>query len=151
MKIKTIKIHNFRSIKEQSFDLINYSLLVGVNESGKSNIIDAIRVFYDDLKFNKDKDWPKFTTSDNESWIEIKFLLSDEEFNNLKEEYKQENNKEKFFIVRKYLNHPTKIQSGSSDIYGYEKGILSDNFFYGWKNVAKGKLGDVLYLSLIHI
>jgi len=149
MKIKTIKIHNFRSIAEQSFDLVNYSLLVGANDSGKSNIIDAIRVFYDDLKFNEDKDWPKFTTSDNESWIEIKFLLSDEEFNNLKEEYKQENNKEKFFIVRKYLKHPTKIQSGSSNIYGYEKGSLSDNFFYGWKNVAKGKLGDVLYIPAV--
>jgi predicted ATP-dependent endonuclease of OLD family len=149
MKIKTVKIHNFRSIEERSFDLVNYSLLVGANDSGKSNIIDAIRVFYDDLKFNEDKDWPKFTTSDNESWIEIKFLLSDEEFNNLKEEYKQEDNKEKFFIVRKYLKHPTKIQSGSSNIYGYEKGSLSDNFFYGWKNVAKGKLGDVLYIPAV--
>jgi predicted ATP-dependent endonuclease of OLD family len=62
MKIKSLKIHNFRSIKEQSFDLTDYSLLVGANDSGKSNTIDAIRVFYDDLKFSEEKDWPKFTT-----------------------------------------------------------------------------------------
>ena len=100
MKIKRLTIHNFRSIKEQSFDLIDYSLLVGVNDSGKSNIIDAVRMFYDDLKFSEEKDWPKFNTDDNESWIEIKFLLSDEEFNNLKEEYRQKDQGENFFIVR---------------------------------------------------
>ena len=53
MKIKSLKIHNFRSIKEQSFDLTDYSLLVGANDSGKSNTIDAIRVFYDDLTKKK--------------------------------------------------------------------------------------------------
>lgn len=146
MKIKKIKIHNFRSIKEQSFDLMIYSLFVGANDSGKSNIIDAIRVFYDDLKFGEDKDWPKFSTGDNESWIEVTFLLSDDEFNNLKKEYKQEDSEVRFFIIRKYLKHPTKVQSGSSNVYGYEEGTLSDNLFYGWKNVAKGKLGDILYI-----
>jgi len=131
MKIKTIKIHNFRSIEEQSFDLTDYSLLVGSNDSGKSNIIDAIRIFYDDLKFNEEKDFPKLTVKDEESWIEIKFLLTEEEFDNLKEEYRQENDSEKYFVVRRYLKHPTKVQSGSSNIYGYENGKLSENFFYG--------------------
>ncbi len=149
MIIKTIKIHNFRSIKEQSFDLTSYSLFVGANDSGKSNIIDALRVFYDDLKFNEEDDWPKFVTGDDESWIEVKFLLSGEEFNNLKEEYKQEDGEGKFFIIRKCLKHSTKVQSGSSNVYGYEKGTLSDNLFYGWKNVAKGKLGDVLYIPAV--
>lgn len=149
MKIQSVKIHNFRSIKEQSFDLTNYSLLVGANDSGKSNIIDAIRVFYDDLKFNEEKDWPKITTYDDESWIEIKFLLSDGEFNNIKNEYKQEDNEKKFFTVRKYLKHKSKVQSGSSNVYGYENGQLSDNFFYGWKNVAKGKLGNILYIPAV--
>lgn len=149
MKIQSVKIHNFRSIKEQSFDLTDYSLLVGANDSGKSNIIDAIRVFYDDLKFNEEKDWPKITTNDDESWIEIKFLLSDEEFNNIKNEYKQDDNEKKFFTVRKYLKHKSKVQSGSSNVYGYENGQLSDNFFYGWKNVAKGKLGNILYIPAV--
>jgi predicted ATP-dependent endonuclease of OLD family len=149
MKIKTIKIHNFRSVKEQSFDLTDYSLLVGSNDSGKSNIIDAIRVFYDDLKFNEEKDWPKFSVDDDESWIEIKFLLSAEEFQNLKKEYKQKEGEEKFFVVRKYLKHQFKVQSGSSNIYGYEQGKLSDNLFYGWKNVAQGKLGDILYIPAV--
>jgi predicted ATP-dependent endonuclease of OLD family len=123
--------------------------LVGANDSGKSNIIDAIRVFYDDLKFNAERDLPKFKRGDEESWIEIKFILTDEEFNNLKDEYQQQINGEKFFIVRKYLNHSTKVQSGSSNIYSYENGELSDNFFYGWKNVAQGKLGNILYIPAV--
>ncbi len=149
MKIETITIHNFRSIKHQAFDLANHSLLVGANDSGKSNVIDTLRTFWDDTKFNEEKDWPKFPVDDEESWIEIKFLLANDEFNNLKKEYQQKNDSENFFVVRKYLKHPTKVQSGSSNIYGYENGNLSDNFFYGWKNVAKGKLGDILYIPAV--
>ena len=76
-------------------------------------------------------------------------MLTNDEFNNLKEEYQQGNGSEKFFVVRKYLKHATKVQSGSSNIYGYESGELSGNFFYGWKNVAKGKLGDILYIPAV--
>jgi len=149
MKIKKITIHNFRSIKHQTFDLTDYSLLVGANDSGKSNIIDILGIFYDDVKYNEEIDWPKFSVADEESWIEIKFLLTNDEFNNLKKEYQQEENGEKYFVVRKYLKHQKKVQGGSSNIYGYENGVLSENFFYGWKNVAKGKLGDILYIPAI--
>ncbi len=149
MKIKTITIHNFRSIKHQTFNLLDYSLLVGANDSGKSNIIDVLRIFYDDTKFNEEKDWPKFPVDDDESWIEINFSLTNDEFKNLKKEYQQENGSEEFFVVRRYLKHATKVQGGSSNIYGYEGGKLSDNFFYGWKNVAKGKLGDILYIPAV--
>jgi hypothetical protein len=42
MKATSIIIHNFRSIIQAEINLDNYSLLVGTNNSGKSNIIDAI-------------------------------------------------------------------------------------------------------------
>lgn len=47
MKITKIKIENFKSIKEIEFDLKKYgssyaTILVGINESGKSNILDAM-------------------------------------------------------------------------------------------------------------
>ena len=89
MKIKKITIHNFRSIKNQSFDLLGYSLLVGANNSGKTNIIDALRIFYEREKWDKD-DFPKFKTDDQESWIEVEFSLVEDEFTGLREEYKQE-------------------------------------------------------------
>jgi len=142
MKIKKISIHNFRSIKNQNFKLLDYSLLVGANNSGKTNIIDALRVFYEKEKWNKD-DFPKFETDDQESWIEVEFCLTDDEFSGLREEYKQEKN---ILKVRKYLKHPERVKSNQSNIYGYEKGVLSNNLFYGAKNISEAKIGDVVYI-----
>ena len=142
MKIKTIKIHNFRSVKEQDFDLLSYSLLVGANNSGKTNIIDVLRIFYEKEKWDKD-DFPKFETDDQESWIEIEFYLTDEEFSSLREEYKQKGN---FLKVRKYLKHPGRVKSNQSNIYGYEKGDFSKNLFYDAKNISEAKIGDVIYI-----
>ena len=144
MKIKKITLHNFRSIKEQIFTLSDYSLLIGANNSGKTNIIDALRIFYEKEKFDKE-DFPKFEPHDQESWIEIEFHLIDDEFANLKDEYKQENNTLK---VRKYSksSDPNRVRVRQSNIYGYEGGNLSDNLFYGAKNISEAKLGDVVYI-----
>lgn len=142
MKIKKITIHNFRSIKDQNFNLLGYSLLVGANNCGKTNIIDVLRIFYEKEKWDKD-DFPKFETDDQESWIEVEFFLTDDEFLGLKEEYKQEKD---ILKVRKYLKHPDRVKSNQSNIYGYEKGQLSDNLFYGAKNISEAKIGDVIYI-----
>jgi len=144
MKIKKITLHNFRSVKEQTFKLKDYSLLIGANNSGKTNIIDALRIFYEKGKFDRE-DIPKFDTDDEESWIEIEFNLTDDEFVNLKDEYRQKNNTLK---VRKYLKSSIsdRVRSGQSNIYGYKGSNLSDNLFYGAKNISEAKLGDVVYI-----
>ncbi len=144
MKIKTVTIHNFRSIKEATLSLNAYSLLIGANNSGKTNVIDALRIFYEKEKFDKE-DFPKFKTDDQETWIEIEFHLTDNEFENLKDEYKQSNNTLK---VRKYLksSQSDRVKSNQSNIYGYEGGALSNNLFYGAKNISEAKLGDVVYI-----
>ena len=144
MKIKSITIHNFRSIKRKAFNLNDYSLLIGANNSGKTNVIDALRIFYEKEKFDKE-DIPKFETDDQEIWIEIEFHLADDEFENLKDEYRQDNNSLK---VRKYLksSQSDRVKSRQSNIYGYEGGTLSNNLFYGAKNISEAKLGDVVYI-----
>ena len=60
MQIRTVTIHNFRSIVDGRFSLNDYSLLIGANNSGKSNIIDALRVFYekDGYKYDPKRDRP---------------------------------------------------------------------------------------------
>jgi len=144
MKIKIITIHNFRSIKEQILNLMDYSLLIGANNSGKTNVIDAIRIFYEKDQFDKE-DITKFETDDQESWIEIEFHLTNDEFANLRDDYKQPNNTLK---VRKYLksSEPNRVRTNQSNIYGYEGGNLSNNLFYGAKNISEAKLGDVVYI-----
>ena len=146
MQINSLKIHNFRSIKDTFFDLYDYSILVGANNAGKTNILTALRIFYEDkINFNEKTDFPKVKTDDNESWIDIEFLLQSNESKNLKDEYKIPGN---LLKVRKYLksDDKNKVKSKQSNIYAYEKGILSENLFYGAKNIGQTKLGTILYI-----
>lgn len=144
MKIRTVLLHNFRSIKDTRIDLEDYSLLVGENNAGKTNVITALRIFYEDhgIKFDENRDFPKFTT-DDESWIELEFLTTAEEQATLKEGYKSKDNVLK---VRRYLKHNQHVKSSQSNIYGYENGTLSTNLFYGAKNISQAKLGKVIYI-----
>jgi putative ATP-dependent endonuclease of the OLD family len=43
MKIQTLSIKNFRSIKELVIELPNICALVGPNNAGKTNILEAMR------------------------------------------------------------------------------------------------------------
>lgn len=45
--VKNIKINNFRSLKQVSIELDKYTILVGKNNCGKSNIIQAIGLAFD--------------------------------------------------------------------------------------------------------
>ena len=150
MKIKKITIHNFRSIKEESFNLENFSLLIGENNSGKSNLINALRAFYenDGAKYKDSIDFPKFDTDDNESWVEIEYLTTNEEQTNLKNEYKS---KDKVLKVRRYFksSNVELVKADQSNIYAYESGILSQNLFYGAKNISQAKLGKVIFIPEI--
>lgn len=148
MKIHKVKIHNFRSIKDGTFYMNDYSLLIGENNAGKSNVFRALRVFYEHLKFDNKSDFPKFKTSDNESWIEIEFLTNQEEQETLKEEYKSS---DLLLKVRKILKSEqaefkTLIKSNQSNIFAYENGKLSTNYFYGAKNISQSKLGNIIYI-----
>jgi predicted ATP-dependent endonuclease of OLD family len=144
MKIRKVLLHNFRSIKDVKIDLDDYSLLIGENNAGKTNVITALRIFYEDhgVKFDESRDFPKFTT-DDESWVEIEFLTTEEEQGNLKEGYKSKDN---ILRVRRYLKSDQRVKSGQSNIYGYENGTLSANLFYGAKNISQAKLGKVIYI-----
>ena len=144
--IKSVIIHNFRSIKEAKFNPYDYAVLVGANNAGKSNVFTALRVFYEDeIKFNENTDFPKFQTEDEESWVEIEYLLTNDEYNNLKDEYRSPGN---ILKVRKYLKSDDKerVKANQSNIYGYENGILSKSLFYGAKNISEAKLGTVIYI-----
>jgi putative ATP-dependent endonuclease of the OLD family len=46
MKIKTIRLENFRSFRDETIDLNRYSCFVGPNGSGKSSVLAALNVFF---------------------------------------------------------------------------------------------------------
>lgn len=147
MKLIRIAIHNYRGIIDQTIKLQNYSLLAGANNAGKSTVIDAIRAFYekDGFKFQEKKDTPFKKANGKESWVELTFSLTDDEYNSLAEEYQ---NGQKLLRVRKFFLTPNNNQA--SKVFGYRKdGSLSDSPFYGAKNVQNGKFGNIIYIPAI--
>lgn len=148
MKAVELRIHNFRSICDLSIRLDNLSILVGANNAGKSTVIDAIRVFYGKLKFDSNKDFPQKGATDKESWIEIEYKPSDDEYEDLKDEYKSESNT---FKVRNYMTSEVLGVDGKhkSGLYAYVNGELSEDRFYGFKNVGQGKFGDIIYIPAV--
>ncbi|HRP03086.1 MAG TPA: AAA family ATPase [Candidatus Kapabacteria bacterium] len=148
MKLNKIKIHNFRSIIDGEFNLDNYCLLIGENNSGKSTIISALRILYEDsgIKYSDSRDFPKVGANDNESWIEIDFMTASDEQELLKDDYKSSDN---ILKIRKYFKHETLVKSNTSNIYAYENGVLSNNQFYGAKNISQAKIGSIIFIPEI--
>ncbi len=74
MYLSKIKIINFRGINLQELAFTRFSTLVGKNDCGKSTIINAIKLFFNDEKANR-KDF-NFYTKDTKD-IEIEIEVSD--------------------------------------------------------------------------
>lgn len=147
MKLNSIVIHNFRGMLDAVIIAFDYTLLVGANNSGKSTVIDAIRAFYekDGFKYKHDRDFPFIESTDAESWIELTFKLNDPENASLAAEYQTA---DRSVRVRKYFKVADKNREGT--IFGYKQdGKLSDEAFYGAKNVQSGKLGDIVFIPAV--
>lgn len=154
MKVIQIDLHNYRSIHDATYNLSEYSLLIGSNNAGKSTFVNAIRAFYekDGFKYVKDKDYPFDLRSETnrESWIDIQFQLTQEEHDVLADTYKLPNLRLK---VRKYFETIGKTHEGkpaAGQIFGYKpNGTINDSPFYGASNVQKGMLGNIIYIPAI--
>jgi len=149
VKAVEIKIHNFRSICDATISLADFGILVGVNNAGKTTVIDAIRAFYGKgVKFDKNRDFPHRGAQDEESWVEIEYKPSHDELETLKDDYKTDNGT---FRVRNYFYSNQKDKDGKSKSgpYAYVNGVLSEQRFYGFKNVGQGKFGEIIYIPAV--
>lgn len=146
MKITKIRIHNFRSILDAEIDAHDFLMFVGANNAGKSNVINALRCFYDDLKWSE-ADIPKCGNPDSKSWVEITFVLSDDEWVSLAEKYKEGVSVPQI-VLRRYFRGE-KAKSGQSNIYAIVNGIEKDEFFYGAKQVSAAKCGNIIYIPAL--
>lgn len=147
MRVTQVEIKNFRSITHSRIDLRDVSLIAGANNAGKSNVIDAVRMFYGDIKWSDGRDQPKFEVDDDESWVELEFSPSSEETEQLAEKYRTEAGT---FRVRNYIK-PSKGPDGKAraGYYAYVDGAISETLFYGAKNVASGKIGKIVYIPAV--
>jgi predicted ATP-dependent endonuclease of OLD family len=74
MYISKIIIKNYRGIKNESLDFDKFNTLIGKNDCGKSTIINAIKMFFNDEKASP-KDFNYYETENRD--IEIEVFLSD--------------------------------------------------------------------------
>ncbi len=148
MTIKEVKIHNFRGIRDVSFRMSDYTLLIGANNAGKSTVVDAIRCFYekDSCKFEEGRDLPKGVGNESvdSSWVEICYELAEDEKDSLKEAYRSDDCS---LRLRKYF-HPKEVEGRKSGFIYFVSAAneVSTDSFYGARNVQCGKLGNVIYI-----
>ena len=114
--------------------LQDYNLLIGANNSGKSNTINAIRAFYDDVKYDTSKHKPIVGETDEHCWVEITFQLTPDEYAALDAAYRVENNR---LRVRRIFYAPQGAQKPG--LYAYESTGLASKPY-------RGKLGKVIYI-----
>lgn len=69
MKIKTLEVKNWRSIKELKITAQDLMIIIGQNNHGKSNLLSAILFFFGEIK-PQDLD---FSQGSSELFVEIEF------------------------------------------------------------------------------
>ena len=86
IKIASIRIKNFRSIRNETIAAKDFNIFVGLNDAGKSNVLKALNLFFTDetdygKKFSFENDFsylfPKTSHSTKEIRITIKFEIPD--------------------------------------------------------------------------
>jgi len=70
MHISRITIKNYRGIRNQSLKFSKFNALIGKNDCGKSTVINAIKLFFDDSKATP-KDFNYYQSDDKNIEIEI--------------------------------------------------------------------------------
>lgn len=148
MKLRRLRIQNFRSVVATDIEIHDYTMIVGANNAGKSNIVAALRAFYEDFKHSGD-DLPKMKdVQTDESWVELTFDLSDIEWEGLADKYK-EGVVGHSLTVRRYFASKDRFRSSQSNIYAIINGEPEADLFYGAKNVGTAKVGSVIYIPAL--
>jgi predicted ATP-dependent endonuclease of OLD family len=87
MKIKSITVHNFRSIKEASIDVSSFNIFIGQNNCGKTNFFEAIEFFYNGVSKKIDINTLKYQrNSENKIEVGITFIGCQEGLNKMQNE-----------------------------------------------------------------
>lgn len=129
MKISSLKLKNFRSYRDEvEIKFENFTALIGKNDAGKSTILDALDIFFNDIELKEDdinlqakkkaekvvitvifKDLPDTIKVDDsvETRLEEEYLLNDNKELEVIKEFSDKSKKGKVFIkATKYPTNP---------------------------------------------
>lgn len=118
MRIKSVKIKNFRSyINEIQINFDNFTTIIGKNDAGKSTILEALDIFFNDAKYDEyDTNYQSRKNGDNTFTISVCFTdlpesttINESVEISLEKKYMLNQNKE-LEIIKKYeKNQKTKV------------------------------------------
>lgn len=92
MRIKRLKIHNFRSIHDLEMECMSLVTLLGPNNHGKSNLLAALDFFFSTSSKPVEQDFfISRSEGDNDLWVEITFDELTEQERNTFKKYVQSN------------------------------------------------------------
>lgn len=127
MKLKRLRIRNFRCYKEEiSIDIEDFTTFIGRNDSGKSTILDALALFFDEYKPDGDDacitgdkqdmriicefcDLPReiIIDTDHPTTLSGEWLLNSEDNLEIHRVFSGQNKTPKQTGIFAYANHPT--------------------------------------------
>jgi len=143
MRIESVKIKNYHSIVECEFDFSNLFALVGENNSGKSNIIYALNLF-----FSKDKPSNIYSFNDPSKPIEItiKFKdLTDYEKGKITEDHRDGDE----FILKKIYKYNPSENNIEKDFTSIKDGKDTNIKPRGFENVLSDTLPEFYLLRAV--
>lgn len=152
MKIAAIRIENFRSFKDETIPLEDYSCFVGPNGAGKSTVLSALNVFFQNVTSStqniKELDEEDFHKKDTTEPVRITVIFIDmcaDAKNELKDYIRQEK-----LIVTAEANWDESKRSASLKQHGKRMGMKAFAERYFSKVSAKAGSPElkVAYASL---
>ena len=128
MKIRHIRIHNYRSIRDLELDTQDWMVFLGPNNHGKSNVLSAIEFFLSSAIKPAVDDFFEFRDEeDNELWVEILFDELTEQERHTFFKYVRGDNTVK---IRKFarLDPPDTVEIGYRGYFAEPKRVFLKSF-----------------------
>lgn len=142
MKMVNVQIENYRSIENIDINIDNIIALIGENNAGKSNIMNAIRLFFSDESAQLDD----FYNKDNN--LEIKIKIKFNKFNknelSLLSDYIE--NDTAIFQKKMYFKDGKPKNEITSQYYKNDPKIIKAT---DWKHILNENLSDVIYIPAV--
>ena len=148
MQARRLTIHNFRSIADVDLRLDSFSVIVGYNNAGKSNLVDAIRVFYGALAWDEGRDLPKGDGPNTNTWIEIEFDLDGGEFEILAREHTWLSSS-RFSVRRTFWEGDGSPLRQNASLELAVNGVRTDGMTTAHRRQLQNLLGSVVYVPAV--
>jgi len=143
MRIKSIRIKNYHSIVDCSFEFPNLLALIGENNTGKSNIIYALNLF-----FSKDKPRDRYSFNNPSEPIEIIIEfgeLTEYERNKITEDHRDDD----IFILKKIYKYDASTGDIEKDFTSVKNGEDTNKKPRGFEHVLTDTLPEFYLLRAV--